>query len=154
MAHPQKHVAMNCGCVHLCDSIIVWSGCFLIPIGNVVKNSESQLPQQSVWLVSEIYEQCAQSALKAPRPSKPKIWKQKSSKNFHCKGPANGCPGTTALNLEVSCLQLSFFAYSGVWEFFCLQLECFYLQFELFCFQWRLFHLQWESVSTKHLSEL
>ena len=52
----------------------VWSGCFLVPSGNVVKDSESQRPQQSVWLVSEIYEQCAQSAMKkAPKPSKPKI---------------------------------------------------------------------------------
>ena len=64
---------MNYGCAHLCDSIIVWSGCFLTSIGNAVKNSESQLPQQSVWLVSEIYEQCAQSAAKAPKPSKPNI---------------------------------------------------------------------------------
>ena len=35
------------------------------------------------------------------------------------------------LQLEASCLQLSSFAYSCVWELFCLQLELFYSQFEL-----------------------
>ena len=36
------------------------------------------------------------------------------------------------LQLEASCLQLSFFAYNCVWELFCLS---FYSQFELFCIQ-------------------
>ena len=39
------------------------------------------------------------------------------------------------LQLEASCLQLSFFAYSCVWELFCSQFEVFYLQFELLCVQ-------------------
>ena len=37
------------------------------------------------------------------------------------------------VSLEASCLQLSFFSYSGVWEFFSYS-WCFYLQFELFAF--------------------
>ena len=36
------------------------------------------------------------------------------------------------LQLEASCLQLSFFAYSCAWELFCLQLELLYLQLKLF----------------------
>ena len=31
-------------------------------------------------------------------------------------------------------LTAEFFAYNGVWELFCLKLECFYLQFELLAF--------------------
>ena len=46
---------------------------------------------------------------------------------------------TFGLQLEASGSQLSFFAYSCVWEFFCLQFELFCLQFELFCLQLSVF---------------
>ena len=38
------------------------------------------------------------------------------------------------LKLEASCLQLSFFAYSCVWELFCLQFELFCLQLSFFAY--------------------
>ena len=57
------------------------------------------------------------------------------------------------LQLEASCLQLSFFAYNCVWELFCLQLEllltirAFLLTIEPLC-------LQPECVSKIHLNRL
>ena len=43
------------------------------------------------------------------------------------------------LQLEVSCLQWSFFTYSCVWDLFYLQLQLFRLQFSLFAYSWSFF---------------
>ena len=51
------------------------------------------------------------------------------------------------LQLEASCLQLSFFAYSYVLEFSFIQLELFNVELELFQLQLELVYLQWEYVS-------
>ena len=51
-------------------------------------------------------------------------------------------------------LTAELFAYSCVWELFCLQLELSHLQLELFYFQLKLPCLQWESASNKHLNGL
>ena len=56
------------------------------------------------------------------------------------------------LQLEISCLHLSFFVYSCVWEFFVYNLS-FFLQFEFCCLQLSFFAYNGK-VSKKHLKGL
>ena len=56
------------------------------------------------------------------------------------------------LQLEASCLQSGFFACSGAWELFCLQLQLFSYSSSLLL-TIEAFYLQWVRASNKHLKE-